>query len=222
MAEIYQCGNFGAKFCDECGTKLEWPKEKVAKVKVVKNKKAKRIVKLDVDPLAVDDLYESSLGLSVGIFFLGAGGLIITPIIWYQRYVIGKWIRNLMNPDSVPDLVATDRMIRRTKTIRSSCAVICALNILAFISALATPSKQTTLWYTYDHMPYKIITFFASIAGFIIADALSKKAVKVIRSYKDDNKYEFDREKKYTNNSENGNKNTSTQDNDPADEDFDF
>ena len=135
MAEIYQCGNFGAKFCDECGTKLEWPKEKVAKVKVVKNKKAKRIVKLDVDPLAVDDLYESSLGLSVGIFFLGAGGLIITPIIWYQRYVIGKWIRNLMNPDSVPDLVATDRMIRRTKTIRSSCAVICALNILAFISA---------------------------------------------------------------------------------------
>lgn len=59
MAEIFQCGNcdnevkFGAKFCDEYGTKLEWPKEKTAKAKVAKTKKKAKKVKLGVDPVIV-------------------------------------------------------------------------------------------------------------------------------------------------------------------------
>ena len=44
MTKTYQCGScdnevkYGAKFCDECGAKLEWPEEeKVANIKYLIN-----------------------------------------------------------------------------------------------------------------------------------------------------------------------------------------
>lgn len=206
MAKVYQCGScdnevkYGAKFCDECGTKLEWPKEeKISKVKVVKTRKAKRFVELNVDPLAVDRLYESSFGLSIGILLLGCLGFIAAPIIWYQRYIIGKWLRHLINPDNTLDEVTTDRMVSRAMTIRVICAIVFALNFILCFGALGMPSKVNGYsGQAYDLASIKVIGLILDVGGVIVANALSGRTIKVINSYRSRQKYEFDRDRKYT------------------------
>ncbi len=112
MAKIYQCGNcdnevkFGAKFCDECGTKLEWPKEKVAKVKVTKTNKKKQTKKAESIELPInpDNLYkliapENSLirnpVYNIVLFFFTFGGPILSMIMSSRQKKIHKWFNSL-------------------------------------------------------------------------------------------------------------------------------
>lgn len=210
--EVYKCSECnseikqGTKYCSECGAKLEWPSEiKTAKVIVEEKRekeearpKKKDVVRLKVDPLAVDYLYAKSLGLGICLLFLGFLGIIFAPIILYQRYVIGKWLSHLMDPNN--EKISTDRMIGRVVTIRYCCAFVFAFNLIFGLTCLFMPDgARGAFGVRYDFTAIKVYGFLANTAGIIVAEILSRRAIKVLRSESVDGKYEFDRNKKYVN-----------------------
>lgn len=206
--EVYRCSECnsevkqGAKYCSECGTKLEWPSvAKTAKVIVGEKEetkpKRKDIVRLKVDPLAVDRLYNGSLSLGICLLFFGFLGIVFAPIILYQRYIVGKWLSHLINPNN--EKISTDRMINRVTTIRYCCALVFAFNLMFGLGCLFMPDgARGAFGVRYDFTAIKVFGFLSNAAGLIVAEVLSQKTIKVLRSESTDNKYEFDRNKKYT------------------------
>ena len=111
MTNIYKCGNcdnevkYGAKFCDECGTKLEWPKEKIRTVKKTKKPKKATGVRLPINP---DNLYrliepEGSFIrnpiYNIVLFFFAIGGPILSIIMSNRQKKIHQWFNSLETED---------------------------------------------------------------------------------------------------------------------------
>lgn len=117
MTEIYKCGDCGnevkcgAKYCDECGAKLEWPKrEKIAKVKIVNNGEKKKqkaeSVKLPINP---DILYKliapegSAMGdklYNIILLFFTFGGPILSIMMSRKQKKIYEWLNSLETEES--------------------------------------------------------------------------------------------------------------------------
>ena len=186
---IYQCSNCdsevkkGTRYCSQCGNKLEWPKKKSTK----KSKKSKKLVRLNVDPIAVDDLYESMVGLGIGVLLLGGFGIITGSIALSKRRTIEKWLQHLMSPNYYPG-IKTSTMLKKVKTIRSCCSWSVAGNIVFGLASLGSMSNSAT------SAP---IILVLNIAGIIVGEVLSAKAQAVIKSSVSGNEYIFDRTKKY-------------------------
>ncbi len=186
---IYQCSNCdsevkkGTHYCPQCGNKLEWPKKKNTK----KSKKSKKLVRLNVDPFAVDELYESMVGLGIGMLLFGGFGIITGSIALSQRRTIGKWLQHLMSPNYYPG-IKTSTMLKKVKTIRSCCSWSVAGNIVFGIGSLGNMSNSATP---------SFVILILSIIGIVICEILSAMAQKVLKSSVSGNEYTFDRTKKY-------------------------
>lgn len=184
---MYQCSNCdsevkkGTRYCSQCGNRLEWPKKK----KADKRKKVKRYVKLNVNPLSVDELYEASSVLGVGLIIFGGFGIITGPIVLSQRRYIGRWLQHLMVPKKYPG-AKTRIMLEKVKTIRKCCSWSVAGNIVFGIASLGSIMNSTS-----SAAPAFFIIFH--IVGIIIGEVMSAKAQAVIKSLESGEEFLFDR-----------------------------
>lgn len=248
MAEIYQCGNcnnevkFGAKFCDECGTKLEWPKEKVAKVKVIKTKKKSKKVKLDVDPDVVEKLNKDCIWTIVLLYVVGILGInynikvewiipmilivsllnsiYILPLI-LLRIGVGKWLKSVKDPDNNPEY-PTNKMLGRAKGIIIYTIIVGALFLFAFIGSLITQDKPKNYFDQTDYASQKNTTITMDLLGLMVVGGLAFKAYKVIQSSKTGEKYEYDPNKQQEIESVEIADNSTSEEEDDEDEDEDY
>lgn len=218
MAEIYQCANcdnevkYGAKFCDECGTKLEWPKEKTAKVKVAKTKKKAKKVKLGVDAVKVEKLCKNCIytivimaigcafnrdwnvneSLIIPILLIGGllGAAVASPI-FFLRIGISKWLKSVKDPDNNSEY-PTEKMLGRVKGIIVYTTITCALITLSLIGTLTAPEKPKNYFDKTDYVSLKKGTIMWDACYLISLGGLALEAFKVIGSSKNGKKYEYD------------------------------
>lgn len=97
---IYHCPDcnnkvkLGAKYCDECGTKLKWPKKETNN-KITKHK-ANDSVNL---PINIDSLHELEVSSTLLFFLAALGGPILSIIISSRQRKIRKWLARLSNEE---------------------------------------------------------------------------------------------------------------------------
>ena len=217
--KVYKCGNcdnevkHGARFCDECGTKLEWPEdEKVKKVRVVKTKKKAKKAKLDVDPIKVEKLNKECIWVIV-ILIIGCalsqdwtvgeswiipllliggilGGIVTSPI-FYLRIGIIKWLKSVKYPDNNPEY-PTKKMLGKAKGLIIYAAITGALVTLSLIGTLVMPEKPKNTINQTDNASQKNSTVTWDFCYLVILGGLAFEAYKVIESSKNDEKYIYD------------------------------
>ena len=206
----------GAKYCSQCGIKLEWPEKK----KNAQLGTEKRMVKLNVDFRAVDALYERSLSYAVFAIILGVGGIVIYLLVnaldhkygfimifaygveaimgattFYLRLYLQEWLKWLVRPDRHTK-TKNDISITKIKMIKSCCN-ISRLLIFFYCILLCDMLLTNPLIDSVTLLIYVAI-FLTYVAGFVTSELSAIAANKVLRSIKSNREYIYDGSKKYT------------------------
>lgn len=112
---IYHCPDcnnnikLGAKYCEECGTKLKWPK-KESNNKTIAHK-ANDSISL---PINIDSLHELEISSTLLFFLAALGGPILSIIISSRQRKIRKWLARLSNEEcDISEFQKYMRSIRR-------------------------------------------------------------------------------------------------------------
>lgn len=191
MTKVYQCGNcdnkikYGAKYCDECGTKLEWPEEIKDHPKRTKQSKAPTSVRLPVNP---ENLYRFASKDGVFTFriyqlllaFCTYCGLILLCIVSNREKKINKWLDSLRTEEG-----CIEELRKPIQSIRRCGIWAIVLNIIGSVEIFAVIANPDANWLTI------LIGAVSILIGIATGIYMVQSSDKILEDIKSGKSYEY-------------------------------